>query len=376
MNPSTKKDTTQQTLVNMGLLSSFSITETVFHPPPPPPPTTSRPPIKFKMESIGIPPAHDDDWDQCPARTRTIWPKQLVPWWQPNQPTDKPPYTYATLVAFAILISPDGRLLLNDIYRWISQTYPYYVINQRGWQNSIRHNLSLNKQWFQKVDRRPTQANPGKGCYWTLVPGSEQAFIDTITHGSHDTTIGTTTTMKITRPHDYNPHHSPVTTKPPVLGPMYTTFRMTTGNPKRKRQPQPQQSNKRIKKVDDDAQSECDSGVDVGCLDNDINNKKTMALDIPVEYNILDHFLDQLPLPDQPLDGFLDYYPTDDFFYLPENDVVYPTLLTSSFEPAVNKDFPLVIHLNGDDIADQYLTFDDEDDKVSLGLIPLDPIIL
>lgn len=31
------------------------------------------------------------------------------------------------------------------------------------------------------MERRPTQANPGKGCYWTLVPGIEHIFIDNLT---------------------------------------------------------------------------------------------------------------------------------------------------------------------------------------------------
>ncbi|KAI8059513.1 fork head domain-containing protein, partial [Gongronella butleri] len=129
---------------------------------------TAPPELKFKIESIGVQPEEDDDLDTCPARTRANWPRQLIPWWQPSHPKDKPPYSYATLIAYAILKSQDGRLLLSDIYRWISDTYPYYTFGQGGWQNSIRHNLSLNKKWFLKVDRRPTQANPGKGCYWTL----------------------------------------------------------------------------------------------------------------------------------------------------------------------------------------------------------------
>ncbi|OAD67279.1 fork head transcription factor, partial [Phycomyces blakesleeanus NRRL 1555(-)] len=104
----------------------------------------------------------------CPARTRSAWPVNIVTWWKPSQPREKPPYSYATLIAHAILSSKDGRLTLSDIYRWISVYYPFFTLGRRGWQNSIRHNLSLNKKWFVKLDRRPTQANPGKGCYWTL----------------------------------------------------------------------------------------------------------------------------------------------------------------------------------------------------------------
>ncbi|KAI8061822.1 fork head domain-containing protein, partial [Gilbertella persicaria] len=94
----------------------------------------------------------------------------------------KPPFSYATLIAYAILSSKDGRLTLNGIYTWISHQYPFYSMRQGGWQNSIRHNLSLNKKWFFKIDRRPTQTNPGKGCYWTLIPGAESVFINKLTY--------------------------------------------------------------------------------------------------------------------------------------------------------------------------------------------------
>ena len=50
------------------------------------------------------------------------------------QDGSKPPYSYASLIAQAILSAPRQRLALNSIYTWIMQTYPYYRLQSCGWQ--------------------------------------------------------------------------------------------------------------------------------------------------------------------------------------------------------------------------------------------------
>ncbi|KKA28267.1 hypothetical protein TD95_001858 [Thielaviopsis punctulata] len=101
-----------------------------------------------------------------------------IPAWDAFPPIiddgQKPGHSYAQLIGMAILRSPNRRLTLAQIYKWISDTFSFYRAHDAGWQNSIRHNLSLNKA-FAKMER--SKDDPGKGSYWFIIPGMESQFL-------------------------------------------------------------------------------------------------------------------------------------------------------------------------------------------------------
>ncbi|XP_064155858.1 forkhead box protein P3 isoform X4 [Anguilla rostrata] len=72
----------------------------------------------------------------------------------------RPPFTYASLIRWAILESPEKQMSLNQIYHWFTRMFFYFRHNTSTWKNAVRHNLSLHR-CFVRVEK-------GKGAVWTV----------------------------------------------------------------------------------------------------------------------------------------------------------------------------------------------------------------
>lgn len=55
----------------------------------------------------------------------------------------KPPFSYATLIAFAINSGVGKKMTLSQIYEWIETTFPFFKTAKSAWKVSQGNSLNL-----------------------------------------------------------------------------------------------------------------------------------------------------------------------------------------------------------------------------------------
>jgi hypothetical protein len=89
-----------------------------------------------RMEYMGIRPR--DTPQQHPTKFRTSQTRKMKSFSRKQVGLhEKPLYTYATLIGFAIISSKEYCLTLNEIYESIATKYPYYKLSDKGWKARI-----------------------------------------------------------------------------------------------------------------------------------------------------------------------------------------------------------------------------------------------
>ncbi|XP_006823662.1 forkhead box protein D3-like [Saccoglossus kowalevskii] len=88
---------------------------------------------------------------------------------------DRPPYSFVALINMAIRSHHNQKATLKDIYGYIKSTFPYYRDKNPSWENSIRHNISMNS-CFVKIAR--SIHDQTHGHFWGLSAVWEEMFTD------------------------------------------------------------------------------------------------------------------------------------------------------------------------------------------------------
>ncbi|CCD23420.1 forkhead family transcription factor FKH1 NDAI_0B03860 [Naumovozyma dairenensis CBS 421] len=123
--------------------------------------------------------------------------------------------SWAAMIAEAILSKEEGTITLSDIYVYITDNYPLYILKSAGWKNAVRHNLSLNAA-FEKVPRRANET--GKGMYWRIAEAYKTNFLNQWKRGEVNKVrrggaVDRVLHLYISR-HSKFPEQKPVETKP------------------------------------------------------------------------------------------------------------------------------------------------------------------
>ena len=79
----------------------------------------------------------------------------------------RPIFSYRELITMAINSSKSKKLRLSEIYKFITENFTYYqMMENKSWNNAIRHNLSLHDQFMKEHLKSGDQVSK----YWVINP--------------------------------------------------------------------------------------------------------------------------------------------------------------------------------------------------------------
>lgn len=98
-----------------------------------------------------------------------ISPSSPSPHSSSSEKLSRPIVSYVLMITEALNSDPNGRMVLGDIYKYIANKWPYFKESAIGWKNSVRHNLSLNRN-FHKEERitEDGKVMKTKGTWWRM----------------------------------------------------------------------------------------------------------------------------------------------------------------------------------------------------------------
>lgn len=144
----------------------------------------------FDMPASGVAVAHREVTREPPpqyhARLHTAPPPPPPPLHRSDSLQDtsatatKPPHSYATLIAKAIMdspppVHPEGRTL-KEIYAWLEDNYPYFRRTRAhaSWRSSVRHNLVFSPLFKRTIHIRAEDGM--KTTYWNIAEDARERF--------------------------------------------------------------------------------------------------------------------------------------------------------------------------------------------------------
>ncbi|ROT39481.1 hypothetical protein SODALDRAFT_130866 [Sodiomyces alkalinus F11] len=139
------------------------------------------------------------------------------------QKNDEP---YAQLIYRAFMSVPDHSMTLQELYEWFERNTTKAKGGGKGWQNSIRHNLSMNKAFVKRerptstnidstVENPPTATSEKRISEWVLTDWAVREGVYSTTryrpkHHNHSTELGHTRRGRTSPPRShhvtYHPH--------------------------------------------------------------------------------------------------------------------------------------------------------------------------